>query len=121
MIAEDEDALFCDFAETYHILDFYALPVGTAARLAAGLRDNSRIKTKINGLNEPMEIFLLAEMVDTLHYLLWAKTKDGEKNRNRPKRLSEMMIHKEKENAGFSSIDEFNAVRNRILGIKDGN
>jgi hypothetical protein len=28
---------------------------------------------------------LLAEVVDSLRLLLWAKTKDGSKNRNRPK------------------------------------
>jgi hypothetical protein len=27
---------------------------------------------------------LLAEMVDTLHWLQWAKTKDGQRGRNRP-------------------------------------
>lgn len=29
--------------------------------------------------------FLLADAVDTLHMLFWAKTKDGARNRNRPK------------------------------------
>lgn len=29
--------------------------------------------------------FLLADVADTLHALFWAKTKDGSKNRNRPK------------------------------------
>ncbi|MEW2011408.1 DUF5361 domain-containing protein [Microbacterium sp. NPDC078814] len=29
--------------------------------------------------------FLTAEVADTLHMLFWAKTKDGAKNRNRPK------------------------------------
>ena len=29
--------------------------------------------------------FLLADVADTLHMLFWAKTKDGAKNRNRPK------------------------------------
>ncbi|MFJ2506328.1 DUF5361 domain-containing protein [Microbacterium sp. NPDC087592] len=31
--------------------------------------------------------FLLAEVVDSLHMLWWSKTKDGHKNRNRPKPL----------------------------------
>lgn len=31
---------------------------------------------------------LLAESVDTLRLLLWAKTKDGSKNRNRPKPIT---------------------------------
>ena len=43
MIHEDEDALICDFAETYQIYDYRSLPVKMAATLAAGLRDDSRI------------------------------------------------------------------------------
>ena len=30
---------------------------------------------------------LLAEMVDVLHWLQWAKTRDGQRNRNRPPRV----------------------------------
>lgn len=30
---------------------------------------------------------LLASAVDTLHWLQWAKTKDGQQNRNRPKQI----------------------------------
>ncbi|MBO7722484.1 MAG: hypothetical protein J6S27_01735 [Thermoguttaceae bacterium] len=31
MVREDETALICDLAETYHILDWRALPLRTAA------------------------------------------------------------------------------------------
>ena len=41
MIATDEDALICDFAETYHIYDYRSLDVEYAATLAYGLRDDS--------------------------------------------------------------------------------
>lgn len=30
---------------------------------------------------------LLAELVDTAHWLQWAKTRDGQRNRNQPKRV----------------------------------
>lgn len=43
MILTDEDALICDLAETYHVLDYRALPLKTAAALASGLRADARI------------------------------------------------------------------------------
>ena len=46
MMALDEDALICDFAETYHIYNIYGMPVQYIATLAIGLRDDSRIKSK---------------------------------------------------------------------------
>lgn len=49
MMAADEDALACDFAETYGILDMRQLPAGKLATLAAGLRENSRIKLHLGG------------------------------------------------------------------------
>lgn len=39
MVAVDEEALICDFAETYNILDWRELPCRTAAILASGLRN----------------------------------------------------------------------------------
>ncbi len=116
MMAEDEDALFCDFVETYHILDFYSLPVETAARLAAGLRGNSRIVSKLSGRETAIDTYLFASMVDLLRYQLWAQSKDGQKGRNRPKLISESLIHKEKEIVGYSSFEEFDRMRRKILG-----
>ena len=49
MIAVDENALICDFAETYNIYDYRSLPVKLAATYSAGLRENSRIKMKLRG------------------------------------------------------------------------
>lgn len=43
MILTDEDALICDLAETYHVLDYRSLPLLTAATLASGLRSDARI------------------------------------------------------------------------------
>lgn len=66
MIAIDRDALLCDLAETYGIFDFNALPVGTLAALSFGLRENSRVKRKLNGVNEVDELALLASIADSL-------------------------------------------------------
>ena len=59
MISLDESALICDFAETYHILDYRALPLKLAAVLACGLRDDSRIKMKLAGMKLNPETMLL--------------------------------------------------------------
>lgn len=116
MMAEDEDALFCDFVETYHIMDYEALPVETAARLAAGLRGNSRIRTKLSGMNEALDTFFFASIVDLLRYQLWAQTKDAQKSRNKPKQIADKLLIRKKEAVGYSSFDEFDRMRREILG-----
>ena len=64
MVRADEDALICDFAETYHIYDYKRLPLSTAAALAVGLRDTSRIKMKLSGAVVANDIQLMAAAVD---------------------------------------------------------
>lgn len=66
MILEDESALICDFAETYHIYDYRSLPVNLAATLAAGLRDESRIKQKTTEAKASLTNTLLAIVADHL-------------------------------------------------------
>lgn len=66
MLATDKDAFMCDMVETYHIFDYKALPVETLAALAFGLRETSRIKLKLAGINEiPIQI-LLPQIYDIL-------------------------------------------------------
>ena len=84
MIATDEAALECDFAETYHIYDYRALTPDRVALFSIGLRDNSRIKLKINDQKCSFETLLLAAAVDRLSLLFWSKTDDAKNNRNRP-------------------------------------
>lgn len=71
MIGEDQDALTCDLAETYGIYDMWSLPLHTVATLAAGLRDDSRIKLKMSGAKISTETLLLAGMFDRLSILIW--------------------------------------------------
>jgi len=66
MINLDEDALICDFAETYQIYDYRSLPLRTVATLAAGLRDNSRIKLLASGTPATQEVLLLAAIADRI-------------------------------------------------------
>lgn len=105
MVREDETALICDLAETYGVLDWKALPLRTAAALSAGLRDNSRIKMKLAGLQADQETLLLAAAVDRLSLLVWAKTKDAEKGKNRPESIFDRLTGQTKE----EKTDEFNS------------
>ena len=70
MLSADREALLCDLAETYRIYDLRAVPVPTLAMLAAGLRDNSRIKTSLSGGRPPRSELLLAAAVDRLSLLV---------------------------------------------------
>ncbi len=115
MLKADEEAFICDMAETYHVLDYKALPAKTAALLASGLRDNSRIKMKISGQKAASEVLLLAAAVDRLGLLLWMNTEDGHKNRNRPKLIAEQFIESKKEIIAFETIAAFEKRRQEIL------
>jgi len=66
MIAADEDALQCDLAETYGVFDYRSLTPTMAARLAAGLRNGSRIQCAMAGLGAPLSTVMLAACLDQL-------------------------------------------------------
>lgn len=70
MIRLDEDALICDFAETYHIFDYRSISATMAARLAVGLRENSRIKLLASDRKASIDTVLLAGIMDRLSVLL---------------------------------------------------
>lgn len=119
MISRDESALVCDFAETYGILNFRSLPARLVATLAAGLRDDSRIKMKLTGVKHPPEIILLASAVDRLSLLVWAQSKDGQKGRNKPPSIVAALTEEDRNKAekpvSFSTPEEFEAARAEIL------
>ena len=123
MLKEYRNDFICDLAETYGIYDYSSLPVSTLTTLLKGLRDDSRIMLKISGRKIPFETELTAAMVDRLSYLVWAKTKDATKNRNRPKSIIEIIYKDDKndknENAVFASGEEFMAARRKLLGEQE--
>ena len=122
MVRADETALSCDFAEYYHVLDWRALPLKTAAALAAGLRDDSRVKSHMAGITVDPQTQMLAAAVDRLGLLVWMKTKDATKGRNRPKSLLEELMKKPEDVAMlFDSPELFEAARKRIMkeGVED--
>ena len=77
MVKTDEEALICDLAETYQIYDYRQLPATRVAVFARGLRDNSRIKMKLSGIEVDPQAMLLASIADGVNLLVWQKTKDA--------------------------------------------
>lgn len=120
MITADNDALICDFAETYHIYDYRALPLSLVATLACGLGENSRIRRSMSGQTLTVEAMLLAMLVDRTGLILWTQTKDAQKGRNRPKSVLEQLLAGADSNKEdietYSSIEEFEAERRRLTG-----
>lgn len=120
MIKLDEDALICDLAETYQIYDYKQLPPTTVAVFSCGLRDESRIKMKVSGHKVPTNTLLLAGISDRVNTLIWFKTKDGQKGKNRPPSITDMLLGGEKEPQKdvvvFSSGEDFDKTRNEMMG-----
>ncbi|QOG25517.1 DUF5361 domain-containing protein [Streptococcus sp. KS 6] len=119
MIATDEDALICDLAETYHIYDYRQLPIHMVAAFSAGLRDDSRIKMILSGQKVSFDKLLRATVVDRLGILIWQKTKDGQKNRNRPQSIVELLTAelKERKEIAFESGKDFEEYRRQLLDL----
>ena len=117
MIAIDEYALICDFAETYHVYDYRELGMSKAAILASGLSDSSRIKRKLAGVQYSIDTLLLAVIADRLSVLVWAKTRDGQKNRNYPESIFESLTEKKtaRDYRVFDSIEAFDAARKKVM------
>lgn len=65
-VASNRDALVCDMAETYGVLDMAALPVPLLATLAAGLGEDSRSRRAMSGTPVAANTLLLAAIVDSL-------------------------------------------------------
>lgn len=121
MLTTDENLLICDLAETYHILDYKQLPPSRVAVFALGLRENSRIMMKMNGDKVTLENMLLASITDRIGLLVWLNTSDGYKGTNRPKAITDMLIGlpNEKEQMSFTTGEEFEKARQRILNEQD--
>ena len=104
-------------AETYHILDYRALPATLLATLVAGLRENSRVRSgKLR-----TSTALLAAAVDRLSYRLWMKTKDGQHNRKRPKSVLEALTKEPvTKTAAYETADEYERAWEYITGGNHG-
>ena len=117
LINTDKGLLECDLAETYGIFDFERLPLSKVATFSCGLRDNSRIMMKVANTNVTTETLLLASAVDQLNFIAWSKTEDAQHGNGRPKSVVNALINpQERENETFTNADEFERMRNELLG-----
>lgn len=122
MIGAGEDELFCDFVETYGILDPRALGVKKMAVLACGLRDDARIKQKLAGTRIGTDTLLLASAVDMLGLLAWRICcKPGSE---RPASVLTQLMGGDSGGTdsaetspviGFDTGEDFNAARSKII------
>lgn len=113
MIAADEDALICDLAETYHILDYKALPLRLAATLAAGLPLYSRSKSGDSCRGADLRLLICARAADRLGEIEWmlAGMLAGNPDTDRPASLTAALLGQAPEEAsggitGFDSPEE---------------
>lgn len=120
MLATDADALTCDMAETYGVLDWHTLPLPLAAVLAAGLRENSRIRMKMSGARADPETMLLASITDRVGLLVWQNTEDARHGRGCPPSVFNLLLGIESGQSGpvtgYATPEEYEAARTRILG-----
>lgn len=118
MINLDESALICDLAETYHILNYKELSPLEAALFSAGLRENSRIKMKLNGLPCQYETLLMASIYDQLAIQTWMKTKDALAGTNKPDSIVKKLLGDNVQNniSAYSTADEYERERKRLIG-----
>ena len=118
MLGLDRDAVICDLAETYGVLDYKALPVKTLATLCAGLHEDSRIRMRMADCQEVAPSFALVRISDTLTVINYMLASLGSKDApSLPALYQDIMIgkHKPKQATGFSSIQEFEEARKRIV------
>lgn len=124
MAALDDDALVCDFAQYYGVKNYRELELPYAAILAAGLPADARIMRVITGQRFDVNTMLLANLVDYLALDVWLQTKDGHKNRNRPKSVAAALMGKtaneREKGVAYATAEEFDAARRRILGMNNG-
>lgn len=114
MLSTDKDALICDLAETYHVLDYEELPLERVAVLASGLRGNSRIRLEMAGKKYIPFGDMVAHIADDITLLRKELAGDSSET----VLFTDVTYGKvlEKQGKGFDSGEDFMRERNRILG-----
>lgn len=120
MIKLDEDALISDLAETYQIYDYQQLPLSTVAAFSCNLRNDSRIKLKMNQQAVPVNTQVLMGILDAVNLLLWSRSKDAEHGAKRPQSILDAVMGNQKKQsadsaATFDSGEDFERIRNRLI------
>lgn len=122
MRAVDEAALFCDFAEYYHIYDWNQFTLKQQAMLACGLPEDSRIIRKISNQKIPLETTLLLVIVDSIRELeyLYTSAHSNKKVKKPDSLLAAIQKDKKNDVMAYETSDDFEAARARIIGGKHG-
>lgn len=120
-MAEHPDALRADFQQHYGLnLDGMGRDYTTlhAADLLAQLPEEARVwRAYDERAAWTAERTLLAAIVNDLNWLVWSKTKDGQKNRNRPKLVGPFDGEKKRAISGMAmTVDELNEFLSRPRG-----
>jgi len=107
MLGRCRNELICDFAEYYRIYDLQAFPIRYIAILAAGLREDSRTRTKLDESKVGMTTLLLAKIADNTSFLAWAQTEDARKGMNKPPMILESLVNRDDAAQGFDTVEDF--------------
>ena len=114
MIANCEDLLICDLAETYGIYDYKAMKPSLIATLAVGLPVTSRIVREYSGISCTPDQMLLAMIEDSLNNLIYGLR--GKKGGKRPQSVFKQLTkgkEKKDELMSFSTPEEYEAWKAR--------
>lgn len=92
------------------------MPVQLLATLVVGLRENSRVKMKINNTKIDTRTRILVSCLDSINLNTWLQTNDARKGINRPKSILSIFEQKVEGIKGFDSVSDFEQAKNEILG-----
>ena len=116
----NEDALICDLAETYHVLDYRSLPLQLVATLSVGLREESRIKMLASGLHVSQNTLLLASIADRVEMFRYGFTDAAKSGKKPPALLVDALVgdanRKSNGVTKFRTSEEFEAALARLRG-----
>lgn len=77
---------------------------------------------KISDTKVELNTLLLSSALDQLNFLAWCKTKDAEKNRNRPKSVTQAILKtdtkQERDYCVYATPEEFFEARKKLLERK---
>ena len=81
------------------------------ATLVVGLNEHSRIKRKLADNPLTLEQSLLALLCDGIHTIIWQRTKDGSKGKNKPESLFKKLMgidkKPKKELMSFKTVEDY--------------
>lgn len=98
-------------AQVYGVYDFRALSPVTAAALATGLPDDSRVKRFRSGEKYSFDQRVMMLIYDRVNWLMWSKTKAAQKGGDPPLPLEQLIEQtaaqqEEQKLMGFDSPEE---------------